>query len=63
FVWEHFQNLNCVVQCMKHACRTFSRTKASLCCIEIVVVGQKCTYEGQVPDDKIAEVVLTWPAC
>ena len=27
------------------------------------MVGHKCTYEGSMPEDKIARVVLEWPAC
>lgn len=28
-----------------------------------MVVGHKCTYKGRLPEDKIAEVVLSWPSC
>src|SRR5215471_13737238 len=46
FVWEHFENLNRIVQWMKHAGGTFSGMKVYLCCSETVVLGRKCTYEG-----------------
>jgi hypothetical protein len=45
FVWEHFQNLNHVVQWMKYASRTFSGKKLVVCTPEITVVGHVCTYE------------------
>ena len=31
FVWEHFQNLNCIIQCMKYCEGTFSSKKSLLC--------------------------------
>ncbi len=63
FVWEHMQNVNRVVQRMKYAGGTFSGTKAFICVAEGMVVGHKCTYEGRKPEDKIADVVLSWPEC
>ena len=46
FVWEHFQDLNRVVQCMKHAGGAFSGKKAFICRPDAMVVGHKCTYKG-----------------
>src|SRR5580698_5322739 len=63
FVWEHAQNVNRVIQRMKYSGGTFSGTKAMLCCSETIVVGHRCTYEGRKPEDKIADVILAWPAC
>ncbi|KAF8828366.1 hypothetical protein HHX47_DHR4000660 [Lentinula edodes] len=63
FVWEHFQNMNRVIQRMKYAGGTFSGTKAFLCCEETIVVGHRCTYEGSMPEEHIAQVVLEWPPC
>ena len=63
FVWEHLQNVNRIIQRMKHAGGTFSGPKAFVCCEETTVVGHRCAYEGQKPDDKIATTVLTWPKC
>ena len=39
FVWEHFQNMNRVVQRMKYCGGTFLGYKATLCASEITVVG------------------------
>ena len=49
FVWEHIQNMNRVVQCMKYCGGTFSRHKTTLCAAEIMVVGHRCTYDGRLP--------------
>ena len=46
FVWEHFQNLNRIVQRMKYSGGTFSGPKTVLCPEEITVVGHVCTIDG-----------------
>ena len=46
FVWEHFQDLNRVVQCMKYSRGTCSGYKSKLCTPEILVLGHCCTYVG-----------------
>ena len=51
FVWEHFQNLNRLIQCMKYCGGTFSGPKLFLCVAEIMVLGHRCTYEGRLPDE------------
>jgi len=38
FIWEHFQNLNCIIQCMKYCGGTFSGFKTILCAREITSV-------------------------
>ena len=63
FVWEHFQNMNRVIQHMKYAGGTFSGTKAFLCCLETTVVGHRCTYEGCKPEERMVNVIMAWPAC
>ncbi|KNZ77795.1 hypothetical protein J132_03854 [Termitomyces sp. J132] len=39
FVWEHLNNVNRIVQCIKYAGGTFSGIKSVLCADEITVVG------------------------
>jgi hypothetical protein len=51
FVWEHFENLNRVVQRMKYCGGTFSGPKLYLCVPEIFVLGHRCTPEGRLPDE------------
>ena len=63
FVWEHFQNLNRIVQRMKYAGGTFSGKKLVLCAEEITVVGHVCTIEGRVPDNQKVEAILAWGPC
>ena len=50
FVWEHFQDLNRVVQQMKYSGGTFSGFKSILCASKITVLGHRCTFEGRLPE-------------
>jgi len=63
FVWEHFQNLNRVVQRMKYCGGTFSGPKTTLCAEEITVVGHRCTYDGRLPETDRVGVIKRWTAC
>ncbi len=63
FVWEHFQNLNRVVQRMKYAGCTWSGKKAYLCVPEAIIVGHKCTYEGRIPEDGKVDKIKNWGPC
>jgi hypothetical protein len=63
FVWEHFQNLNRIVQRMKYCGGTFSGHKLFLCVPEITVVGHLCTYEGRIPERSKAAVIRNWGPC
>ena len=63
FVWEHFQNLNRVVQRMKYCGGTFSSIKIALCVPEIIVVGHRCTYEGRLPEKSKAALIENWGPC
>src|SRR5258707_110557 len=63
FVWEHFQNVNRVVQRMKYSGRMFSGTKAILCAEEFTVVGHRCTPRGRIPDSSHVAKIANWGPC
>jgi hypothetical protein len=63
FVWEHFQGVNRVVQCMKYSGGTFSGYKSVLCAPEIMVLGHHCTYDGQLPDQSRVTAISNWSDC
>ena len=63
FVWEHFLNVNRVVQRMKFCGGTFSGYKSTLCAEEITVVGHRCTVDGRLPETDRVGVIERWPAC
>ena len=63
FVWEHFQDLNRVVQRMKYCGGTFSGFKSVLCAEEITVLGHRCTINGRLPDDTRVSKIVNWGPC
>ena len=63
FVWEHFQNLNQVMQCIKYCGGTFSGVKSTLCAEEIIAVGHRCTPQGRLPDPKYVDKISKWGPC
>ena len=63
FVWEHFQDLNCIVQQMKYSGVTFSGLKMTLCTKEITVLGHCCTMEGQLPNKSRVAKIVNWRPC
>ena len=63
FVWEHFQDLNRVVQRMKYSGGTFSGYKSTLCAPEITVLGHRCTTEGRFPDQGRVSKIVNWGPC
>ena len=63
FVWEHFQNVNRVVQRTKYCGGTYSGFKSTLCAEEIVAVGHRCTSQGRLPDQKYVDKITKWGPC
>ena len=63
FVWEHFQDLNHVLQRMKYSGGTFSGYKSILCAPEIMVLGHHCTAEGWLPDKNKLVKIVNWGPC
>ena len=60
FIWEHFQNVNQIVQHMKYSGGTFSSKKSLVCTCEITVVGQVGTPEGQILDPVKVDKIVNW---
>lgn len=61
FIWEHAVDVNRVMHRIKESGATFSAKKIQMCKPEVVIIGQKCTPEGRLPeDDKVAKI-LNWP--
>ena len=60
FVWEHFQNMNRIVQRIKYCGGTFSGKKALLCLDSFPVVGHVCSYEGRRPSTDRVGVIQRW---
>jgi len=47
FVFKHLENVNRILQRMKHAGGTFSGPKMMICSDYIVIVGFEYSYEGR----------------
>jgi hypothetical protein len=63
FVWEHFQNLNRVVQRIKYVGCTWSGPKAFLRVPETLIVGHMCCYEGRRAADSKVNKICNWGPC
>jgi hypothetical protein len=63
FIWEHFQNLNCVVQGIKYVGCTWSGPKAFLCVPETLIVGHMCCYEGRQAANSKVDKIRNWGPC
>ena len=61
FMWEHAQDVHRILQRVEHAGGTFAPTKVQLAQPEALIVGQKCTQKGRLPDDQKVEKILKWP--
>jgi hypothetical protein len=61
FVWEHLANVNQILQWLKYVGGTFSGKKLELCVPTIVILGQRCNYEGRVPHEAKMQKIQDWP--
>ena len=61
FIWEHAQDVHRVMHRVGCAGATFASNKTQICRREVVIVGQKCTPEGRLPEDSKVEKILKWP--
>jgi hypothetical protein len=61
FVWEHLANVNQILQRLKYVGGTFSGKKLELCVPTIVILGQRCNYEGRVPHKAKMQKIQDWP--
>jgi hypothetical protein len=61
FIWEHLANVNRILQRLKYVGGTFSGKKLELCIPTIVILGQRCNYEGHVPHEAKMQKIQDWP--
>jgi len=53
--------LNRILQHLENVGATFSSTKFMLAVPTAVIVGHKCTFKGQVPEDSKVQKICDWP--
>lgn len=61
FIWEHAQDVHRIVHRVGHAGGTFAPVKVQLARPEVLIVGQRCTPQGCLPDTQKVEKILFWP--
>ena len=61
FVWEHFNNVNRIIQRVKYIGGTFSGKKIEVCVPSILLLGQRCNYDGRVPHEAKTQKIRDWP--
>jgi len=61
FVWEHANDVHRVMHRLGCSGVTFSATKTQLAQPEVIILGQKCTREGRLPEDAKIKKILDWP--
>ncbi|KAL5501135.1 hypothetical protein ACEPAH_9522 [Sanghuangporus vaninii] len=61
FIWEHLNDVNCVLQHLKVVSATVSGKKLVIAAPEVVIVGHTCNYSGRVPATSRIEAIIDWP--
>lgn len=61
FIWEHAIDVHRIMHKVKCAGGTFSPNKLQLARPEALIVGQRCTTEGRLPDTSKINKILNWP--
>jgi hypothetical protein len=61
FIWEHAVDVHRIMHCIKDVGAMFSATKIQLCLPDVLIVGQRCTPEGRLPDTEKVSKILDWP--
>ena len=63
FIWEHLNDVHCILHCLCCAGSTVSAKKLFIAVPEVIILGHKCNYEGCVPDNSKIARVRNWPDC
>ncbi len=63
FIWEHLNDVHHVIHRLGHTGATVSAPKLFIAVPEVIILGHKCNYKGQIPDESKTAKIKTWPAC
>lgn len=61
FIWEHAVDVHRIMHRITQSGATFSPTKTQICRPEVLIVGQRCTSEGRLPDTSKVDKIKNWP--
>ena len=62
-MFEYLENVNRILQRMKHAGETFSGSKTTIYSDHIIIVGFKCSYEERKLTNDTIGKILHWGPC
>jgi len=63
FVFEHLENVNRILQRIKHVGGIFSGPKITICSDHITIVGFECSYERRKLTNNAIGKILRWGPC
>jgi hypothetical protein len=63
FVWEHLNDVHCILHRLHCASTTVSTSKLFIAVPEVIILRHKCNYEGRIPDDSKIAKIHNWPNC
>ncbi|KIJ11219.1 hypothetical protein PAXINDRAFT_36174, partial [Paxillus involutus ATCC 200175] len=61
FIWEDAQDVHHIMHHVKESGAMFSASKVQLCVPEALILGQKCTPKGCLPDTSKVDKIIHWP--
>lgn len=61
YIWEHINDLHRILHRIGHAGGTVAHTKMQLCKEEVIILGQKCTASGRLPEEAKIAKITSWP--
>ena len=61
FIWEHFNDVNRILQRIKAYGGTVSGKKVVLGAPEAIILGHTCNYSGRIADTERIRVLTDWP--
>ena len=61
FIWEHANDVHRIMHRVGEVEGTFSPKKTQIAKSEAIILDQKCTFEGRIPDDSKVEKIVNWP--
>jgi len=63
FIWQHFNDVHHILHRLRCAGATVSAKKLFIAVPEVIILGHKCNYDGQVPDDSKVAHIRDWLPC
>src|ERR1700722_1279393 len=61
FIWEHANDVHRIMHRVGCSGATLSGKKAQICKPEAIILGQKCTPQGRLPENTKVQKILDWP--